>query len=292
MTARIQELQEAKHKLNLNWVKLMIDKMEIPTAPISKYREGVYYESKNKRIGELKLTDYDIALTIVSVIVLLHNIAQIQGVAAKIANQLYRGNDLPEIEKIKTALELLGVMKESGMYKVLDHKHPDNPHDSYAIKPIIKPNSEILKYAKGIHYPPPMLIPPRDWVSNTEGGFLTYNSHIMLGNQLSKHDELQAYDAVNMMQQTAWELTPVIEKPEPAPKGLDKEVFKMTCEQTKKVHRDIKSTGNKFYFTWKYDKRGRMYSQGYHVNLQSNEYHKACIQFKRKERISTEIIDL
>ncbi len=40
---------------------------------------------------------------------------------------------------------------------------------------------------------------------------------------------------------------------------------------------------NVFHMTHKYDKRGRTYSQGYHVNYQGNPWNKACIEFADKE---------
>ena len=46
--------------------------------------------------------------------------------------------------------------------------------------------------------------------------------------------------------------------------------------------------GNKFWFTWRYDKRGRSYSQGYHINPQGNSYRKAILEFHNKEVLTTE----
>lgn len=47
--------------------------------------------------------------------------------------------------------------------------------------------------------------------------------------------------------------------------------------------------GNKFYLTHKYDKRGRIYSCGYHINYQSNSYAKAQLEFANKELITDEV---
>jgi len=38
--------------------------------------------------------------------------------------------------------------------------------------------------------------------------------------------------------------------------------------------------------THKYDKRGRCYSQGYHVNPQGNDWNKAVIEFAEKEPVT------
>lgn len=56
-----------------------------------------------------------------------------------------------------------------------------------------------------------------------------------------------------------------------------------------KVASILINNGNKFYLTHKYDKRGRVYSCGYHINVQSNSYGKSIIEFSNKEIISDEI---
>jgi len=44
---------------------------------------------------------------------------------------------------------------------------------------------------------------------------------------------------------------------------------------------------NSFFFGWKYDKRGRSYSQGYHCNPQGNAYRKAMLSYKHSEELTT-----
>ena len=46
---------------------------------------------------------------------------------------------------------------------------------------------------------------------------------------------------------------------------------------------------NKFWFTHKYDKRGRIYPMGYWVTYMGNSYQKACIEFANKELATNEI---
>lgn len=41
--------------------------------------------------------------------------------------------------------------------------------------------------------------------------------------------------------------------------------------------------GREFYFDWSYDKRGRSYSMGYDINLQSDEYHKALLNLPKEK---------
>ena len=44
-------------------------------------------------------------------------------------------------------------------------------------------------------------------------------------------------------------------------------------------------TGNKFYFSHRYDYRGRTYCEGYYLNYQGNDYCKAVLEFSNKEII-------
>ena len=41
-----------------------------------------------------------------------------------------------------------------------------------------------------------------------------------------------------------------------------------------------------FYFEWNYDKRGRIYSKGYLINVQANEYGKALLRFYHPKEVS------
>ena len=41
-----------------------------------------------------------------------------------------------------------------------------------------------------------------------------------------------------------------------------------------------------FYFEWNYDKRGRIYSKGYLINVQTNEYGKALLRFYHPKEVS------
>lgn len=45
------------------------------------------------------------------------------------------------------------------------------------------------------------------------------------------------------------------------------------------------SEGNKLYFLWAYDTRGRFYDNGYHLKVQGTSFQKAQLEFNRKEVI-------
>jgi DNA-directed RNA polymerase len=80
-------------------------------------------------------------------------------------------------------------------------------------------------------------------------------------------------------------------------KGLDKpkededyKEYQKRVKQFEKYDRTAKDVmthleiaDNEFYLTHKYDKRGRIYCQGYHVNYQGTPWNKAVIQFANEE---------
>ena len=64
--------------------------------------------------------------------------------------------------------------------------------------------------------------------------------------------------------------------------------YNIRDKETDNVIDYLLENGNYFYFGWKYDKRGRSYSSGYHCNPQGNEYRKAMLSFADKELLTTE----
>lgn len=50
-----------------------------------------------------------------------------------------------------------------------------------------------------------------------------------------------------------------------------------------KVCRELIAKGNKFWMTHRPDFRGRLYSQGYHVNTQGNSFRKAIVELAEPE---------
>jgi len=107
-------------------------------------------------------------------------------------------------------------------------------------------------------------------------------------------------NAINKLQAIPWELNENILhlltdtlKPSSKPLSAIEEKervksYKLRDKETNNVIDYLLENGNKFYFGWKYDKRGRMYSQGYHCNIQGNEYRKAMLSFSDKELLTSE----
>lgn len=64
-----------------------------------------------------------------------------------------------------------------------------------------------------------------------------------------------------------------------------KKAFEVFTNVTEDSYKAMLMLKNQFYFDHNLDKRGRIYSKGYHINPQGNQYQKAVIQFTKKEKL-------
>jgi hypothetical protein len=147
-------------------------------------------------------------------------------------------------------------------------------------------------------YPLPMVVEPQRLESNTDSGYLTGGGSVILRH--NHHEDDVCLDHLNRMNRIRFSLDlDTASMVKLKWKGLDKQNEDETredFEKRKKAFSKYKRTtqqvmdtllvhGNEFYLTHKYDKRGRIYCQGYHVNYQGAPWNKAVIQLADKEYV-------
>ncbi len=126
----------------------------------------------------------------------------------------------------------------------------------------------------------PYLSKPTDWTTNTTHG------SVITGKGNNLHNGKQALDVLNTLQKISWTHTPVITDCEPTHTKNGTRRTSKELDQCKRFN--VEYLGTKFWFLWKFDKRGRSYSSGYDLNLQSSEYRKATIQFAVEKELTDE----
>ena len=145
-------------------------------------------------------------------------------------------------------------------------------------------------------YPLPMVVPPKPILSNNDSGYLNGKSSVILRN--NHHDDDVCLDHLNRMNRVKlsinWDVVRMVKNKW---KNLDRmkvgetrlkyeqrvRAFQKYDQVAHEVMARLTEHGNEFYLTHRYDKRGRTYSQGYHVNYQGNPWNKAVIEFADKE---------
>lgn len=147
-------------------------------------------------------------------------------------------------------------------------------------------------------FPLPMVIPPRTVRKNTDNGYVLGAGSLLLRD--NHHNDDICLDHINRVNQiplaidhdTATMIKNRWRNLDKAKEGESREDFekrKRAFEKydrtTKDVIAELGDHSGRFYLTHKYDKRGRTYCQGYHVNYQGAPWNKAVICLADKEHV-------
>jgi hypothetical protein len=151
---------------------------------------------------------------------------------------------------------------------------------------------ELARY----QFPLPMVVEPQPVVSNSQNGYFTCSGSVIL--KKNHHHEDVCLDHINRMNRICFTLDDDtafmianewrnLDKPKEGESHDDFQkrlrAFEKYDTTSKDVIKKITSMGNEFYLTHKYDKRGRTYCQGYHVNYMGTAWNKAVVQLLDKE---------
>jgi len=190
----------------------------------------------------------------------------IQSIGTLIGNRFgYDG-----VTAINKGTEVIVACAEIGIYDLILF---DN---SKIVKPTMRLSLDVVKSIDKLQYQPPMVCIPNPWKANDDGGWLSLEKHVVLG-EGNHHKGKQNLACLNKLQLIPWEIDQHV-------------LFNFIDNKEYKGDREIliDFLDKPFYFVWRYDKRGRMYSEGYNINLQSNELRKSMITIAKAEKLSKE----
>lgn len=257
---------------------------------VSEYlRYNEHYDSKMRRKTELLFTDKfsisDIVTEILISVMSMNSPQPIQSAVNHLASTL----ELEEnYDCIITAAELIAVVSYVGIFDIIPAKNSST--GSMMINPNYALEEATLQRIANTKYLPPMIVKPKRVVFNKGSGYLTCSTDSIILGRDNHHNNTQAKDVLNIMNsiQLTLDETILAMQEEPS-KPLDTQEkidnFNRMRISSRGVYNEMVEYGNKFYVTHKFDKRGRLYSQGYHVHIQSTEYKKALINLTKKETI-------
>lgn len=158
-------------------------------------------------------------------------------------------------------------------------------------------SKEVYDELELFQYPLPMVVPPRKITSNQETGYLTGRGSVILKNG-NHHEQDVCLDHLNRVNSVPLKINPETarmvknqwrrldrQKPGETKQEFQKRkaAFEKYDRNAKEVMEHLSVTGDQFWMTHKYDKRGRTYAQGYHVNPQGTPWNKAVIEFAEEE---------
>lgn len=205
---------------------------------------------------------------------------------------------------ITLAAEIIAVLYNTGFFEIYQPYF----RSPYYVKPNFALDEESQEIVDKAMYLPPMVCKPNKLKHNRSSGYLTIKGEsLILGKGINHHDEEIGLDVLNLMnsiplsistefreyclEEPTFDLTTV-----EGAENMSRVQLMHAVNQQRLNWEDHlrKSTalydlmieeGNKFYLTHKVDKRGRIYSQGYHINPQGTSFKKAVIELANKETI-------
>lgn len=175
----------------------------------------------------------------------------------------------------------------------------DDPTQTLIMKYDI--TDDVKMHLDMFQYPLPMIESPDEVKNNRQTGYQTISGSLILRD--NHHDDDICLDHINRVNAIPLALNAdVVAFVQNQWKNLDKpkegemfEDFKKRVRAFDKYDRTsrdviaaLMAQGDRFWLTHKYDKRGRSYAQGYHVNYQGNDWNKAVVEFADAEPLNSE----
>jgi len=157
---------------------------------------------------------------------------------------------------------------------------------------------ELQEELDRFQFPLPMVVEPREITHNAMTGYLTTKGSVILRN--NHHDDDVVLEHLNRMNsipltinmdtvkmvRNRWRN---LDKPKQGETIDEFQKRKKAFEKYDRTSREVidllMSQSEKVYLTHGYDKRGRIYSRGYHCNYQGNAWCKAVVEFSQKEHV-------
>lgn len=204
-----------------------------------------------------------------------------------------------KVEAIHTMAEIIAVLGETDLF---DNK---KTKEGWIVISRVELDNEVTQYADNALYLPPLIIKPRKVRSNRDSGYITQRGEsLILGFYENHHDDNICLDVINTLNSNEYELDiefinqyeeqwhreELSQQEYEELSHADREIYNMDEKNWEKFQEQGKffqtlmiHHGNSFYLCNKVDKRGRIYSSGYHISPQASSFKKASINFKHRE---------
>lgn len=190
-----------------------------------------------------------------------------------------------------SAQAVVGLIQKAAEADLVDYA---GDLDLFIVKFLI--SDDVQSELDRFQYPLPMVVEPKELLCNKDNGYLTSRGSVILRN--NHHEEDVCLDHINRVNKTGFRINMDtakmirnrwrhLDKPK---EGESHEEFQDRRRAFEKYDRTanhmieaLSQMSDVIYLTHKYDKRGRIYCQGYHVTYQGATWNKAVLEFANGE---------
>lgn len=240
------------------------------------------YDSKNLRISALRGMDLrELVVDLVVASAYCQTEELFTSFTARMAGIL--GWD-DKKASITTIAEITAVLCDTDLYDLTQA----NRFGSWNIISNITLSLQLQEYIANCAYLPPLVHKPRKLRHNKDTPYLTIGQDSVILNKGHHNDDvcldvLDSKNSVALCLDLEF-LSTVEEMPNNELDTPEKQTMWLNMKrQSHEFYLLMAGQGNKFYLHHKYDKRGRIYANGYHISTQGAPYKKAMLEFANKE---------
>lgn len=241
------------------------------------------YQSKNTRMSYLSDLDIDDLITKIYISTTLSQETIPLITAATITSGVLKMEE--KEDSILTICELLAVLRPVGMYKL----HQLARGTAMQLTSCITLDNITYDEIEMFMYLPPMVEPPRKLHNNRDSAYYTlYTDSVILRHQFNHHSNDVCLDVLNKQNKNKYRIDPWFcnnfkqefeaDVLDPKDREIAVTAFDKMLNQTAMLLPDL--IDRTIYITNKWDKRGRMYAQGYHITTQGSEYKKCMVDLE------------
>lgn len=243
------------------------------------------YESKNIRISGLRGMDLrELVIDVIVASAYCQHEELFTSFTARMAGTL--GWD-DKKSSITTIAEITAVLCETDLFDLTQA----NRFGSWNIISNITLSLQLEEYITNCAYLPPLVHPPKKLRHNKDTPYLTIGQDSVILNKGHHNDDV-CLDVLDSKNSVALSLdleflSTVEEEPNSELDSPEKQTMWLNQKrQSHEFYLLMAGQGNKFYLHHKYDKRGRIYANGYHISSQGAPYKKAMLEFSNKQVVT------
>lgn len=243
------------------------------------------YESKNIRVSGLRGMDLrELVTDIIVASAYCQHEELFTSFTARMAGTL--GWD-DKKSSITTIAEITAVLCETDLFDLTQA----NRFGSWNIISNITLSLQLQEYIANCAYLPPLVHPPKKLRHNRDTPYLTIGQDSVILNK-GHHGDDVCLDVLDSKNSVALSLdleflSKVEEMPNSELESPEKQTMWLNQKrQSHEFYLLMAGQGNKFYLHHKYDKRGRIYANGYHISTQGAPYKKAMLEFAHKQVVT------
>lgn len=259
-----------------------------------------HWEAKNRRLKYLNDLDlYELVYDLMAIISLdcTDKPMKLVAISSMCAKHLEMDS---KVDSIHTVAEIIGLLGAIDLWDTfVDKENTRWVRSRYTL------DASVIRFKFEAMYLPPMIIKPRILRHNRDSGYITQRGEsLILRHYENHHDDDICLDVLNTLNANEYSLDIDVlssrddkwVKRELSPHefnklsyerkreySLSKEQWSLFLEQSYKLKTMMLFHNNTFYFQNKVDKRGRIYTSGYHISPQGNSFKKALLNLKKKE---------